>query len=163
MCNKGIGDGSHLAGRRRRGGGEFGKPGGTNGKGAQAIVCGLYAQGTNANITIYSGQIKSNNVTGYVYNPDVANERGMVYLYGGDVTHVTITFDPNGGTYIPGGTCQQMIVKATNSLLILPPSSDFSHVLYGTLSGWKDALGNSYTNNQVMNINEDLTLYAQWN
>lgn len=120
-------------------------------------------RGTNANITIYSGQIKSNNVTGYVYNPDVANERGMVYLYGGDVTHVTITFDPDGGTYIPGGTCQQMIVKATNSLLILPPSSDFSHVLYGTLSGWKDALGNSYTNNQVMNINEDFTLYAQWN
>ena len=40
LCNKGIGNGSHLAGRRRKGGREFGQPGGTHGKGAQAIVGG---------------------------------------------------------------------------------------------------------------------------
>ncbi|MBP3425198.1 MAG: InlB B-repeat-containing protein [Rikenellaceae bacterium] len=121
---------------------------------------GLYASGLNANISIYSGKIAQNITSAYVPNQDVANEGGMVTLEGGDVNHKVVTFDGNGGTAkVSGNTTEmQKIVTATNSKLIIPEFERFGY----TLTGWKDINGTEYTNDQVMNISYDITLYAQW-
>ncbi|MBQ8224905.1 MAG: InlB B-repeat-containing protein [Bacteroides sp.] len=124
---------------------------------------GLYAEGKNANLFIYSGKIRENQTTAYVANEDVANEQGMVTLTGGDVPSVEITFNANGGTADDGTTttATQKIVTATNSILVQPT---FKRTGY-TFTGWNtraDGRGTSYTNGQVMNITTDLTLYAQW-
>ena len=124
---------------------------------------GLYANGANADITINSGRIADNTISGYVSNPDVANEGGMVTLNGGDVTHVTVTYD-NNGNYFGGEvqTAQQKIVTSTNSLMVVPV--EFKRLGY-VLNGWNtrpDGRGTPYTESQVMNLSSDLTLYAQW-
>jgi hypothetical protein len=127
---------------------------------------GLYAKGTNANITINSGKIKNNTISGYVSNPDVANEEGSVTLNGGDVTHVTVTYNNNAKflglqeSYVEEVT--QDIVTATKSRMVV--SKQFSMPQH-TFSGWNtraDGKGTAYTHGQIMNLSSDLTLYAQW-
>ena len=127
---------------------------------------GLYAKGTNANITINSGKIKNNTISGYVSNPDVANEEGSVTLNGGDVTHVTVTYNNNAkflglqDSYVEEVT--QDIVTATKSRMVV--SKQFSMPQH-TFSGWNtrpDGKGTAYTHGQIMNLSSDLTLYAQW-
>ena len=124
---------------------------------------GLYANGTNADITINSGKIADNTISGYVSNPDVANERGTVTLNGGDVTHVTVTYNNNGSRLGFGvETATQKIVTSTNSTMVVPV--EFNRLGY-KLSGWNtrpDGKGKSYTEGQIMNLESDLTLYAQW-
>ncbi|MBO4985612.1 MAG: fimbrillin family protein [Bacteroides sp.] len=119
---------------------------------------GLYVKGSKADINIQSGYIMENTVSAYVANENVANEGGMVTLEGGEVTHVVVTFNANGGNETD---VTQNIVTATNSLLNAPT---FTRTGY-TFTGWNtraDGRGTSYTNGQVMNITTDLTLYAQW-
>ena len=127
---------------------------------------GLYAKGTNANIAINSGKIKNNTISGYVSNPDVANEEGSVTLNGGDVTHVTVTYNNNAkflglqDSYVEEVT--QDIVTATKSRMVV--SKQFSMPQH-TFSGWNtrpDGKGTAYTHGQIMNLSSDLTLYAQW-
>lgn len=124
---------------------------------------GLYVSGKNANITINGGKIKRNTTSAYVPNVDVANEEGMVTLSEGvsddNVPCVTVTFHSNDGT---NQTKIQKIVTSTNSLLGDP---QFNRTGY-TLKGWNtraDGKGTDYAiSNQVMNISEDIDLYAQW-
>ena len=119
---------------------------------------GLYVSGANANITINGGKINENTTSAYVANVNVANEGGMVTLNAGDVTHNVVTFHSNNGE---DETEIQNIVTATNSLLVAPK---FPRVGY-TLVGWNtraDGRGDDYADGRVMNISEDLTLYAQW-
>lgn len=121
---------------------------------------GLYARGVNADITINSGTIMDNTVSGYTYNQNVANELGTVTLNGGNVTHNVVTFNANDGKDIPE-TSSQNIVTSTNSKLVAPT---FHRTGYN-LVGWNtkpNGTGDSYTNGQTMNINKDITLYAQW-
>jgi predicted outer membrane repeat protein len=127
---------------------------------------GLYAKGTNANITINSGKIKNNTISGYVSNPDVANEEGSVTLNGGDVTHVTVTYNNNAKflglqeSYVEEVT--QDIVTATKSRMVV--SKQFSMPQH-TFNGWNtrpDGNGTAYTHGQIMNLSSDLTLFAQW-
>ena len=123
---------------------------------------GLYAKGAKANIIINSGRIADNTISGYVSNPDVANEGGMVTLNGGVVTHVTVTYN-NNGEYINSTveTAAQKIVTATNSKMVSP---EFEILGY-KLTGWNtrpDGKGTTYTDGQTMNLSSDLTLYAQW-
>lgn len=128
---------------------------------------GLYAKGTGANITINSGEIKNNSVSGFVDNEDVANELGTVTLKGGDVDHKVITYDGNNG-YVRYSdtdewttTTTQKIVTNTNSKFVYPTASR---------AGWKfkgwndrsDGLGNPYPENYSVPQSENLTLYAQW-
>ena len=124
---------------------------------------GLYAKGIKAGITINSGKIALNTISGYVSNPDVANEGGMVTLNGGDVTHVTVTYNNNGAFYgTEVETAQQKIVTSTNSTMIVPVR--FEKLGYEH-SGWNtrpDGKGITYTEGQIMNLSSDLTLYAQW-
>ena len=127
---------------------------------------GLYAKGANANITINSGKIRDNSISGYVSNPDVANEEGTVTLNGGDVKHVTVTYNNNAkflglqDSYVEEVT--QDIVTATNSRMVV--SKQFSMPQH-TFNGWNtrpDGKGTPYSHGQVMNLSSDLTLYAQW-
>ncbi len=124
---------------------------------------GLYARGTNAHIDINSGTIQDNTVSQYVHNPDVANDQGSVTLVGGDenvnVKHNVVTFDANYGDNPETST--QKIVTETNSVLNTPK---FTRVGY-VLKGWNSrpiGAGKSYADGQIMNISEDITLYAQW-
>ncbi len=126
---------------------------------------GLYVSGKQSYVTIYDGDITNNTTASYVANDDVANERGMVDLRAGNVTHVNVTFDGNGGTIENDGvtkTTIQKIVTATNSLLVTP--KNFIRMGY-TFTGWntrKDGNGVPYTDGQLMNIKDNITLYALW-
>ena len=130
---------------------------------------GLYVRGEKANITINDGKIRSNNTAGYVANPDVANEGGMVTLNGGDVTHVVVTYMPNGGEITldgqPVSSVSQKIVTATNSKMVVP--GEFKR------AGWKvsywhtrpdgdDTKGKRYEIGSTLNVSADLPLFAQW-
>ncbi len=121
---------------------------------------GLYARGPKADITINSGTIMDNTVSQYVYNQNVANEQGSVTLNGGNVTHNVVKFFANyGDDSAPAAT--QNIVTSTNSTLVAPALTRQGY----RLEGWNtkpSGKGESYHNGQVMNINEDITLYAQW-
>ena len=127
---------------------------------------GLYAKGANANITINSGRIKDNTISGYVSNPDVANEEGTVTLKGGDVTHVTVTYNNNAkylglqDSYVEEVT--QDIVTATKSRMAV--SKQFSMPQH-TFNGWNtrpDGKGTQYEDGAILNLTTDLTLYVQW-
>ena len=126
---------------------------------------GLFVSGKKSVINIYDGDITGNSTTSYVANEDVANEQGTVTLKSGKVTHVTVTFDGNGGSIDNDGvtkTTIQNIVTATNSLLVTP--KNFIRMGY-TFTKWntrKDGNGVTYTDGQLMNIKENITLYAQW-
>jgi len=120
---------------------------------------GVYAKGANTHITINSGTIMGNTVSQYVHNQNVANDEGSVTLNGGVVTHNIVTFNANYGE--TPDTSIQNIVTETNSKLITPV---FTRTGY-RLAGWNtkpSGAGDSYVNGQRMNINKDITLYAQW-
>ena len=125
---------------------------------------GLYVKGATANITINGGKILENTTTGYVANPDVANELGMVTLNGGDVTHVTITFDGNGGN-LKGNQAvtatYQDIVTATKSMITRP---EFERLGY-TFLEWNtrpDGKGTTPPVDNIMNTSSNITYYAIW-
>lgn len=132
--------------------------------GNEAVIAGggLFASGAEANVNIYSGKIKNNRVSSYVFNQDVANELGMVNLYGGDVDYKTVTFNANGGV---GADQTQKIVTATNSVLVIPAAAEAFTKQYFVLNGWNtaaDGSGVTYADGDVLNISENITLYAQW-
>lgn len=125
---------------------------------------GLYAIGSNAKITINGGKIINNSVSNYIPNSDVTNEGGTVELIGGQVKHQVVTFNANAADATVEGqpTAIQRIVTTTNSSLVFPttPIRNFYDFI-----GWNsraDGKGTNYVNGQVMNISEDITLYAQW-
>lgn len=130
---------------------------------------GLYASGTDANITINAGSIKENTVSGYVDNPNVANEGGMVTLNGDDVTtFVTVTYNNNFEYHGQSGvsTETQRIVTNTNTKMIAPTEWFAQGYLLGyTLSGWNtrpDGKGISYSTGATMKLSSSITLFAQW-
>lgn len=131
---------------------------------------GLYVIGQNAHVTINNGKIMDNNTSAYVYNEDVANERGMVSLNGGDVVSVTVTFHANGenATFSTEGlsdTVEQKIVTSTNSLLQEPSyiyRPGYKFIKWHTRKDGDDTKGTSYYNNDVMNLSNSIDLYAQW-
>ena len=128
---------------------------------------GLYAKGQNAKITINGGIIMSNSVSNYVPNENVYNDMGTVTLNGGDVTHVVVTFDanaPEDATALLDGekTATQKIVKDTKSFLVQP--TNISRNFYN-FDGWNtrpDGKGTDYYNGSIMNLKENITLYAKW-
>lgn len=131
---------------------------------------GLYAKGTNASVTINSGTIMNNTISGYVKNPNVANELGMVTLNGGNVTHVEVTYD-NNAIYLGHPDMHdswiQNIVTDTRSTMVVPEDVDFTPLtnLNYRFTGWNsrpDGKGTTYTPGQEMNLSNGLTLYAQW-
>ncbi|MBR4070095.1 MAG: InlB B-repeat-containing protein, partial [Bacteroidaceae bacterium] len=82
---------------------------------------------------------------------------------GGDVTHVVITYDGNGGTLKDSDitTATQKIVTQTNSRLEIPTFERFGYILVG----WNtraDGKGTDIDIAESMNTDKDMTLYAQW-
>lgn len=126
---------------------------------------GLYVNGTKADVVINSGRILSNRTVGYVANPDVVNEGGMVTLNGGDVESVTVTYDGNGaGAVSTGGNSSesQKIVTDTNNRLKIPAftRSGYRFVRWNTRP---DGLGpKDYVDGETVKRSSDLTLYAIW-
>ena len=128
---------------------------------------GLYVNGQHANVVVNSGTIKNNETVGYVDNPDIMNETGMVTLNGGDVKSVDVTYAANGGDSIEGETIGQTeivqrIVIDTNNTLVVP-----SYYRNGyKLVGWntrEDGLGvDNYYDGQTVKRSSDLILYAIW-
>ena len=100
----------------------------------------------------------------YVPNENVTNQRGTVVLNGGDVTHVVVTFDANAPDATVDGASEayQNIVTATNSFLVQPLSIQRNFYNFVNWNTRPDGMGVTYTDGQLMNISEDMTLYAQW-
>ena len=127
---------------------------------------GLYAIGAKADITINGGIIEGNKVPNYVPNLDVANEGGTVTLNGGKVDHKVVTFDANadGDESVGNMPAPQRIVTNTNSKLVVPATNPTRN--YYKFVKWnrrKDGLDTeSITDGMLMNIKENLTLYAIW-
>lgn len=127
---------------------------------------GLYAIGAKADITINGGIIEGNKVPNYVPNLDVANEGGTVTLNGGKVDHKVVTFDANadGDESVENMPAPQRIVTNTNSKLVVPATNPTRN--YYKFVKWnrrKDGLDTeSITDGMLMNIKENLTLYAIW-
>ena len=126
---------------------------------------GLYVNGTKADVVINAGRILSNRTVGYVANPDVVNEGGMVTLNGGDVESVTVTYDGNGaGAVSTGGNSSesQKIVTDTNNRLKIPAftRSGYRFVRWNTRP---DGLGpKDYVDGETVKRSSDLILYAIW-
>ena len=135
---------------------------------------GLYAKGVNAHVTIYHGTINGNTTTAYVHNENVSNEGGMVTLVGDktkvDVTHNVVYFHANAddATFDKDKLVQiaeQRIVTSTNSHLVQPSyisRDNYEFDCWHTRMDGDDSKGSSYQNNDIMNINKDLHLYARW-
>lgn len=126
---------------------------------------GLYVNGMQANIEVNAGTIKGNSTIGYVDNPDIMNETGMVTLNGGDVRSVNVIYDANGGSLRNDAsitTIQQRVVTDTNNKLKAPvyEMSGYQIVRWNTR---KDGLGTKdYHDGDIVKISSDLTLYAIW-
>ena len=129
---------------------------------------GLYVSGRKANMEIFSGRILDNSTSGYVANPNVVNEGGMVKLYSNTATtSVKVTFNGNDGTETPV-TEEHLIVSATNS--IVQTTRKYERAGYN-LAGWhtrsdgNDAKGRRFDlvdGSVTVNSEIDLTLYALW-
>ena len=136
---------------------------------ASLLGGGLYVKGEKSNIVINDGKIMQNLVAGYAANENVANEGGMVTLNGGDVTHVVVTYKPNGGSISLNGeavaSVSQKIVTATNSKMVVPGTfsrTGWHIVAWHTRQDGNDSRGTRYPVDAVLNLDSDITLYAQW-
>ena len=136
---------------------------------ASLLGGGLYVKGEKSNIVINDGKIMENLVAGYAANENVANEGGMVTLNGGDVTHVVVTYKPNGGNITLNGeavaSVSQKIVTATNSKMVVPGTfsrTGWHIVAWHTRQDGNDSRGTRYPIDAILNLDSSITLYAQW-
>lgn len=128
---------------------------------------GLYVNGRQASVVINSGKIQDNSTVGYVDNPDIMNETGMVTLNGGDVKSVNVIYKGNKGDSINGediGAVEytQRIVTDTNNKLAAPTfyRNGYKFVCWNTR---EDGLGvDNYYDGQTVKRSSDLILYAIW-
>ena len=136
---------------------------------------GLYVNGAQANIVINDGKILDNFTSGYVSNPNVANDGGMVTLNGGDVTHVVVTYMPNTPdnanitvTDNNGNTVQfleQKIVTATNSKMVIPGTFNrpqWEIYAWHTRPDGDDSRGKRYAPGATLNLSSSVELFAMW-
>lgn len=128
---------------------------------------GLYVNGEQATIVINAGSIQDNSTVGYVENPDVMNDGGMVVLNGGDVKSVNVIYKGNEGDSIDGAEVGdveyiQRIVTDTNNKLAAPTfyRNGYKLVRWNTRA---DGLGvDNYSDGQTVKRSSDLILYAIW-
>ena len=126
---------------------------------------GLYVNGENATVTINSGRIADNSTVGYVDNPDVMNDGGMVRLSGGEVNSVYVIFHANAeGAYLNGDSntseVRQRIVTDTKNRIEYPTTFRNGY----SLKEWNsraDGLGTAFSAETVKR-SSDLVLYAIW-
>jgi len=136
---------------------------------------GMDVQGKGSDITIYSGTVKGN-VSTLVKNEDIRNEGGTVELVGKNdegktpqvnVLYNTIKFYANNGVD-PEPYDEQRVITSTNSPLRPTEKALSFYKEFFYISSWntkRDGTGTSYKvdgSGAVMNITEDISLYAQW-
>lgn len=134
---------------------------------------GMYVKGENAAVTLNNGYVRGNQTSSYQVNPDMTVEGGLVTLMKpGITTQVTVTFNNNAQYYTqndPAGQQEdvpeeQYIVAASSSKLKacgFTPINDY----YNDFKGWntrRDGKGIPYTDQQVVTLDNSITLYAQW-
>jgi hypothetical protein len=135
---------------------------------AQNMGGGIYVNGKSAKVLLYDGSVHKNETSSYQVNADMAVDGGMVTLMKpGITTQVTVTFNNNAQYYDasqPEETKEQYVVAAANSTLM---KNSFTRIndYYVKFTGWntrRDGKGTVYTDGQVLALNENITLYAQW-
>jgi len=127
---------------------------------------GMYVSGANAAVTLNDGYVKDNETSSYQVNPDISVDGGVVTLMkSGITTQATVKFSDNAQYYTQGNTADQIVEQhVVIASLCKLNANTFSLEGY-TFAGWntrRDGRGESYTNEQVTTLEEDITLYAQW-
>ena len=140
-----------------------------DGNNAQVKGGGMYISGAKANVILNDGYVLDNSTSSYQVNPDISVDGGLVTLKKpGITTQVTITFSNNAQYYTQGQTADttvdQYVVAASLSRF---NANTFEAInsYYDTFKGWntrRDGKGTSYTDEAVTALNENITLYAQW-
>ena len=130
---------------------------------------GMYVNGAGANVMLWDGNILNNETSSYQVNPNISVIGGLVTLIKeGITTQVTVTFSNNAQYYTSGATGdeteEQYIVAASDNKL---DANTFGQIndYYNEFTGWntkRDGSGTAYTNEQIVSLNENITLYAQW-
>ena len=126
----------------------------------------MYVSGANAAVTLNDGYVMDNGTSSYQVNPDISVDGGLVTLMKtGITTQATVKFSDNAQYYTQGATAdqtvEQHVVAASLSKL---NANTFSLDGY-TFVGWntrRDGRGESYTDEKETTLDEDITLYAQW-
>lgn len=132
---------------------------------------GIYVYGAKARVSINDGKVSDNTTSGYQKNKNISVQGdGLVVLNAQNVTdQVTVTFSNNGAYYAveyDGSPAEeknytQEIVRSNRNILIKNKHtrSAYEFVEWNTR---RDGTGKSYTDGDVINVDESLTLYAQW-
>lgn len=132
---------------------------------------GIYVYGAKARVSINDGKVSDNTTSGYQKNKNISVQGdGLVVLNAQNVTdQVTVTFSNNGAYYAveyDGSPAKEMnytqeIVRSNRNILIKNKHtrSAYEFVEWNTR---RDGTGKSYTDGDVINVDESLTLYAQW-
>ena len=140
-----------------------------SGNNAQVSGGGMYVKGSGATVAINDGNLLDNGVSAYRVNPDITVEGGTVTLAkAGITTQVAVVFNNNAQYYDKNAaelTKTQYIVAASNNQVNAVTFNPLN-AYYTTITGWntrRDGKGTPYTIPDVYLLNEDITLYAQWN
>ena len=140
-----------------------------SGNNAQVSGGGMYVKGSGATVAINDGNLLDNGVAAYRVNPDITVEGGTVTLAkAGITTQVAVVFNNNAQYYDKNAaelTKTQYIVAASNNQVNAVTFNPLN-AYYTTITGWntrRDGKGTPYTIPDVYLLNEDITLYAQWN
>ena len=132
---------------------------------------GIYVYGAKARVSINDGKVSDNTTSGYQKNMNISVQGdGLVVLNAQNVTdQETVTFSNNGAYYavefngLPAEekNYTQEIVRSNRNILIKNEHtrSAYEFVEWNTR---RDGTGKSYTDGDVINVDESLTLYAQW-
>lgn len=128
---------------------------------------GVYVDGAKATVVLNNGTVLHNQTSAYQVNPDIAVDNGLVTLKkDGITTQVTITFNNNNLYYTSGEDTlvEQYVVASVNNKLTSNPFEKLTDY-YLHFVEWntrRDGRGTSYTNEQIVNLQEDITLFARW-
>lgn len=130
---------------------------------------GIYVYGSHAEVILNEGTVKENSTSAYQINSDIAVQGdGLVTLNAEDITtQVKITFNNNNLYYNSGSDDEsyQYVVSATNNKLKPQPFGSLDSY-YTKFNGWdtrRDGKGaQKYSDQQVVRLEQDITLYARW-
>ena len=134
---------------------------------------GMYIKGANATVTLNDGYVLDNQTSSYQVNPDMTVEGGLVTLMKpGITTQVTVTFNNNAQYYTQNDPTGQKEDIMTEQYIVAASLSELKactfaaiNEYYKNFKGWntrRDGKGASYTDSQIVSLDENITLYAQW-
>jgi hypothetical protein len=134
---------------------------------------GMYVKGANATVTLNDGYVLDNETSSYQVNPDMTVEGGLVTLMNsGITTQVTVTFNNNAQYYTQNDPAGQQKDVKTDQYVVAASLSKLNacgfaaiNEYYQYFTGWntrRDGKGTQYSDEQIVSLDESITLYAQW-